>query len=610
MYLPTRHRRIVAVALVLCACLGFDAHAAKPYYGAEYRTKDSFLYGRFETRLKTQGREGMLASLFTYNDNYPTTEWNEIDIEVLGRYSDDVQFNTITPGQTNHLSHFFVDFDPAQDYHVYGFEWTPNYVAWFIDSVEVYRQTGSHIATLNIPQKLMMNVWLPVAPGWVGPWNEAVLPAFASYDWVSYSSYTPGTGSTGSGNNFPPAWTDNFDSWDQTRWDKATHTWGGNNCDFTPANAVFQDGKLILCLTKTSAPGYVDATPPSALWARVEGDTIRVQFSEEVEQASAETAANYLLTKGAVTGAHLMQDMKTVLLTAPGIDTSSVTSVIEKNIKDRWIVPNTMAPSVTPLIRSTRLTFPLKINTGGAATGGYLADTDWSPQVEYGKLDGWPVYYDGAAIAGTAEPEIYRSEALGLCEYKVRVPDGKYLVALMMAENYVVGTGLRIQTIVVQGKQVEPGLDLYATAGYRAAYVRSVVTDVSGGLLEIHFQGVVGNPMIDGLTVAPVPDGVEDRGHSGFAPDGVRLLQNYPNPFNGGTRLAFDLPNRDRVRLRVFDTLGRAVRELPVGEFRSGRNEVYWDARDGQGRALPSGAYFCVLEAPSGRVMQKLLYLK
>ncbi len=605
-----RYLSTIVIVILLGAALPAGLRAAKPYNGAEYRTKASYLYGRFEVRLKSQGREGMLASFFTYNDNYPATDWNEIDIEILGRYTDDVQFNTITPGQVNHVSHQYVGFDPSRDYHVYGFEWTPSYVAWFIDSVEVYRQTGGHIATLTIPQKIMMNVWLPAAVGWAGTWNEAVLPAFAFYDWVSYASYTPGSGTVGTGNNFTPQWTDNFDSWDQARWDKASHTWNGNNCDFTPANAVFQDGKLILCLTKSTAQGYVDTTPPSVLWARAEGDSIRMQFSEEVEQASAETASNYLLTKGSVAAAHLLDDQKTVVLSVPGVDTSGITSVIEKNVRDLWSAPNAMAPSVTPLIRSPRLTFPVKINVGGTATSGYLADTVWSPSVEYGRLDGQTAYYNGVTIAGTAEPEIYRSEAYAMGEYKVRVPNGRYFVVLMMAENYFTNPGLRTMTIWVEGNQVATNLDLMSSVGFRAACVRTKIVDVADGVLDIHFQGILDNPLLNGLTITPVPAGVNEQRGPGLRPEIIRLLPNYPNPFNGGTTLSFELPRRDRIMLRVYDTLGRTVREQSLGELPVGRSDFYWNARDNRGNSLPSGVYYCVLEGSAGRAMQKLLYLR
>ena len=36
--------------------------------GAEYRTLDSYTYGRFETRAKPTQGDGIVSSFFTYND--------------------------------------------------------------------------------------------------------------------------------------------------------------------------------------------------------------------------------------------------------------------------------------------------------------------------------------------------------------------------------------------------------------------------------------------------------------------------------------------------------------------------------------------------------------
>ena len=68
-----------------------------------------------------------------------------------------------------------VNFNPALDFHTYAIEWTPEYVAWFIDNSEVYRQTGDFIKTLTHPQKIMMNVWNPAYINWIGEWNDYVL---------------------------------------------------------------------------------------------------------------------------------------------------------------------------------------------------------------------------------------------------------------------------------------------------------------------------------------------------------------------------------------------------------------------------------------------------
>ncbi len=597
--------------LVLSAMLLLSQGAsAKPYKGAEYRTKASYLYGKFEVRMKSNGREGMLASFFTYNDSFPSTPWNEIDIEMMGRYTDDIQFNPITPGQVNHVSHQFVNFNPALDYHVYGFEWTPTYVAWFIDSVEVYRQTGAHIATLNISQKLMMNVWPPAYPNWAGVWNDAVLPAFAYYDWVKYASYTPGSGTYGTNSNFTPQWIDNFDSWDQARWDKATHTWNGNNSDFVHANAVFQNGKLILCLTKETAIGYVDNVPPLPLWARAEGNTIRLMFAEEVEQLSAEAIANYLVPDAGVTNARLLPDLKTVLLTAPGLDTTTTAAMIVQNIRDRWTTPNTLSQRVLQLIRPTPLTFPAKINIGGPAYQSYLPDQAWSPAAEYGRMDGQANYYSGVTINGTTEPEVYRSEVSDLVEYKVRVPNGRYAVVLMMAENFFTTVNQRKFRIVIEGSVLDSSLDLYFRAGFRTAYQRATFVDVTDGVLDIHVQGLIDKPLLNGITITRIGLDVKGSNEFGVPPDSYKLYTNYPNPFNGGTNIRFSIPQEDRLTFKVFDMLGRKVSEQALGVFQKGEAHVFWNANSESGVPLPSGVYYYWIEGRQLSAVQKLTYLK
>ena len=56
----------------------FNLHAQTR--GAEYRTLESYLYGRFETRTKSSQGDGMLSSFFTFDD--PADPWGEIDIEL------------------------------------------------------------------------------------------------------------------------------------------------------------------------------------------------------------------------------------------------------------------------------------------------------------------------------------------------------------------------------------------------------------------------------------------------------------------------------------------------------------------------------------------------
>lgn len=225
--------------------------AAKDYTGAEIRTNESFLYGRFEVKMKSAASSGMLISFFTFYDNPDfVSNWNEIDIEILGRYNNEVQFNAITPGPNGrdpHEKRHVLNFNPHQDFHVYSFDWTPDYISFSVDYQEVYRQTGEHIKTMNRRQKIMMNIWPSEFWEWTGPRDDSKFPLYALYDFVKYYEYTPAAKE-----KFTLQWADEFETIDRGRWDFASHTFDGNGCTFDAGNGKTKDGILILSLTKNA----------------------------------------------------------------------------------------------------------------------------------------------------------------------------------------------------------------------------------------------------------------------------------------------------------------------------------------------------------------------
>ncbi len=66
----------------------------------------------------------------------------------------------------------------------------------------------------------------------------------------------------------------------------------------------------------------------------------------------------------------------------------------------------------------------------------------------------------------------------------------------------------------------------------------------------------------------------------------------YPNPFNPEVSIHYALPQEGRVRLRVFDVLGRQVATLVDEVQQAGRHRVRFVASD-----LPSGVYLYRIEA-------------
>ncbi|MDZ7265395.1 MAG: family 16 glycosylhydrolase [candidate division KSB1 bacterium] len=579
---------------------------AKDYKGAEYRTKEAFLYGRFEVRYKPPKGDGFLASFFTYHEITSTSAWNEIDFEILGRYDHDVQVTSIGPGQMIRNSHQWLPFNTHEDFHDYAFEWTPDYIAWFVDGQEIYRQDQAHIADFKYEQKIMMNIWPPSWEPWAGKLDERALPVFACYDWVSYASYTPGSGNMGTNNNFTLQWKDDFNDWDQARWEKATHTFGGNNCDFMPENAVFKDGYLILCLTKASPLGNVDTSPPAVQWTRAHEDKIVIGFSEDLDPASAQKTSSYVISGVTIQAATLLADRRTVELAVAGLDVSQAYQMIVMGVKDNSAAHNMLAGQVIPLTIASPLSFPVKINVGGPAYRDYLADQVWSPELEYGHQDGYEDKWLGQfEIQSTDEDTVYLTALHELVTYRVRVPNGRYKVTLMFAENQFNEAGRRIFDVIVEANRVASKLDLYQQVGAHNAYeivVDSV--DVTDEMIDIHFTNRWNFSLLNGLVIERLgASAMHDQGQ--VLPRQSFLAQNYPNPFNAMTIIRFGLITAGPVKLELYNLLGQRIKVLideikPAGNF-----EVQLD-----GQEFASGIYLCHLQAGQFLATRKLLLMK
>ena len=79
-----------------------------------------------------------------------------------------------------------------------------------------------------------------------------------------------------------------------------------------------------------------------------------------------------------------------------------------------------------------------------------------------------------------------------------------------------------------------------------------------------------------------------------------------PNPFQGRTTLAYDLPRRGPVTLRVYDVGGRLVRSLAFGVQDAGVHSVEWDGRNEAGAAITSGLYFVRFQAGTVAEVRRL----
>jgi L-ascorbate metabolism protein UlaG (beta-lactamase superfamily) len=89
------------------------------------------------------------------------------------------------------------------------------------------------------------------------------------------------------------------------------------------------------------------------------------------------------------------------------------------------------------------------------------------------------------------------------------------------------------------------------------------------------------------------------------APTTFSLEQNYPNPFNPSTVIKYQLPVSGEVTLAVYDLLGRRVAVLVSEKLAAGRYSREWNAAE-----IPSGVYFCRLNAGSFSQTRKIILMK
>ena len=256
------------ILLLPLVTLSIQLHAGNIYKGAEIYSNSSVLYGKFEMCMQASNASGVLSTFFLYKNGSEVqgAGWEEIDIEIFGKNNAlSFQSNIITgtAGATiNSEAVHKSSTSLADDFHTYSLEWTPDYIAWYLDGVQVRKTNkNAQVDSCYKPMSYRFNTWISNSIPWVGAFDANTLPLHQFVESLSYSSYTKGTGDNGS--DFTLAWTDDFSSFNTARWSKANWTFNGNLVDYDPANASTQSGKLALSITPAAQTSFNGTAPSS-----------------------------------------------------------------------------------------------------------------------------------------------------------------------------------------------------------------------------------------------------------------------------------------------------------------------------------------------------------
>jgi predicted acyl esterase len=143
----------------------------------------------------------------------------------------------------------------------------------------------------------------------------------------------------------------------------------------------------------------------------------------------------------------------------------------------------------------------------------------------------------------------------------------------------------------VTSLDVDASGDAYIIPYFHSANSRVYSFPTNPSFVDIPLIGSVGLTRIDEPVAA--------------LPNGFLLHQNYPNPFNASTTVRYELPDPARVRLSVYDMLGREVSVLVNDRREAGFHQVRFDPG-----GLASGVYFYRLQAGEFTQTRKLVIVK
>lgn len=253
---PIDVRFVAAFVGMTVASLATPAHAVS---SAELYTAKSYQYGRFEARVQFARGDGVVSSFFLWKDGSEVTGtfWNELDFEKLGA---DCHLETNAfygNPEAVHIQKPAMSADLCGGFHTYTYEWTPEYIAWLVDGVEIRRETGATATAYSdnatAGMQFRFNIW-PGDASFGGNFSDSILPVHQYINWVQYSSYV--------NNAFTLEWREDFNG-NAVPAGWLAGNWGSpkNLSTHNAANVNFVDGYAVLSLTTDAGLGSAGATP-------------------------------------------------------------------------------------------------------------------------------------------------------------------------------------------------------------------------------------------------------------------------------------------------------------------------------------------------------------
>lgn len=261
-------KRLIALQLLVLSIVA--AQAQRNYTAGEIQAKTDVTYGRFEVMMYSSDVSGTTSTFFLWKNggNEATSRWNEIDIETFGKSANTWQSNPIweynaNDQNTKRWEEVHSNIPIAKTWVKFTLEWTPNYIAWYNNDVQVRRilkgenvpanhnrynngDSDDPVGYIADPMRMCFNHWATYPGDWLGTWNEANLPSYQFVDWLTYQKWN--------GSGFDPVSTRyDFNSISEvtSNFNISTHTFTENQCQFSTNAVGVVNGYLWLGIFKS-----------------------------------------------------------------------------------------------------------------------------------------------------------------------------------------------------------------------------------------------------------------------------------------------------------------------------------------------------------------------
>lgn len=106
------------------------------------------------------------------------------------------------------------------------------------------------------------------------------------------------------------------------------------------------------------------------------------------------------------------------------------------------------------------------------------------------------------------------------------------------------------------------------------------------------------------------PNGVDDDLIEFISKVPIKFLTNFPNPFNPVTTISFELNQKGKTLVEIFNVKGQKVKTLLNEQLDIGIHSLVWRGLDKQNQKVASGIYFYRVKVNNEEKINKMIMMK